>query len=695
MMTSFDLAPYLPYAVSCGLFVLALIIAAAAFFKKAPDFYPRAGVFLLLALLLLHPEWLREERKPLPGKLLVVMDQSPSQALDNRSARAEEVLERLKIMAQTMGNLDPVVIRAGLDPVSLKEQNTSLFSVLKSQMISLPQAQVAGTVLVTDGQVHDVPETLKGIDRLGPFHAVLTGRKDEYDRKVTVVHAPKYGLLSEEISIDIKVEDVGKKRPSDLVALTVKQDGDVMATLSVKTGEVKNFSFALPHPGQNVFEFSVEKQEGELTHANNAAAVIVNGVRDRLRVLLVSGLPHMGERAWRDLLKSDPAIDLVHFTILRSPQVFDPTPVSEMALIAFPVEELFERKIREFDLIIFDKYVQYGLLPAKYFENIASYVQGGGAFLAALGSSDRLERSLFETAAGALLPVLPAGGEKDVLQGSFIPRLTDKGERHPVTGDLPRQTKTWAPWYTQADTVLRQGQVLMSGAGEKPLLILDTAGEGRVAVLTSDNIWLWAKGIDAGGPYTPLLRNVAHWLMKEPELEEDYIKAEARGNVITVAQRSLLPSTEITMLTPDGKETPLRLDTKDRSWVTAKVIADLNGIYKFSNGKKSAFVVVGASASEEQSEVQATEEKLRPLLDQSGGGIVWYAEDQNFKLRGMPAESERFSGRGWLGVKENVSFSVMRVRSQEIISNHLFLLIISSFLVLVWWREGAKLRRNN
>lgn len=694
MTMTFDWAPYLPYAVSFFLLGLGLALFALSWIRKTPEFYGRAAFFLLLSLLLLHPVLIEEQRKPLPSKLLVVVDESPSQSLDNRGTRTAEIVERLKTAAGLIEGLEPVVVRGGIDPVSLKEQNTSLFSALRQQMIALPQQQIAGTVLITDGQVHDVPTIAREFEKLAPFHAVLTGRKDEHDRRVTVVDAPKYGLLSEDVTIRLKVEDVGRKKPADLVALTVRQDGEVLTTLSAAIGEEKTLSFKLTHPGQNVFEFSVEKVDGELTPLNNRAAVIVNGVRDRLRVLLVSGLPHMGERAWRDLLKSDPAIDLVHFTILRSPQVFDPTPVSEMALIAFPVEELFERKIKEFDLIIFDKYVQYGLLPPKYFENIASYIQNGGAFFAALGS-DKLEKSLFNTAVGALLPVVPTEAGADILQGSFSPLLTERGLTHPVTGDLQRVGKSWAAWHTQADMMLRRGHVLMSGSGGKPLLVLDETGEGRIAVLTSDNIWLWAKGREGGGPYTPLLRNVAHWLMKEPELEQDYIKAEVRGNVITVSQRSLAPTADISMQAPDGKERSLILDVKNQAWLSAKVIADVNGIYMFSNGKRSAFAVVGASGSEEQKDVHATAEKLQPFIGQTKGGIVWHADISSLKLRTVSQDARTFAGSGWIGIKENTGFTVSNVQSQEFVSNWLFLMIVFMFLSGIWWREGGKLRRNN
>jgi hypothetical protein len=435
----------------------------------------------------------------------------------------------------------------------------------------------------------------------------------------------------------------------------------------------------------------VPVDKDELTGINNTAAVIVNGVRDRLKVLLVSGKPHIGERAWRDLLKSDPSIDLVHFTILRSPNAFDNTPQREMSLIAFPVEELFEKKIKDFDLIIFDKYAQYGLMQQHYFANIASYVKAGGAFLMAMGS-DKPEQSLFQTAVGEILPIEPKPEESSILGGSYLPQLTDLGKTHPVTGDLQiaNKDKPWGSWLTQVDVNQPKGQTLMTGSNGRPLLILDKVGDGRVAVLTSDNIWMWSKGIDGGGPYTELLRHVAHWLMKEPELEEDFIKAEARGNVITVSERNLTKEPKsVTLTHPDGKDETIQLSTQDKGWVNAKLIADQNGIYRFSNGSKTAFAIIGTAVSAEFSDVHTTEDKLKPLVDKTKGTIIWYDDAPRFSLSKVSAGRGPFGGHDWIGIKENSAYNVKNIESSELIPNWLFLLIIFGGLLFVWLRESG------
>ena len=690
MNAVFQWSPLLPYLVVALITAMALLIAALALYKRAPDFYWRAALFIILGFLLLNPVVIHEVRQPLANKLVLVLDESPSENIAKRNETAEKILAYIKDALSATPDVEPVIIRAGQDAVSMKNQNTSLFSALREGMAGIPLGQVAGTVLITDGEVHDVPDDIKFWEKLGPFHVVLTGNKNEFDRKVTVVEAPKYGLLSQDITIRVKVDDIGKA-PGTPIVLNVMQDGKPVSQSAVTAGETMDYTFKLEHPGQNVFEFSVAAEKGELTAINNTAAVIVNGIRDRLRVLLVSGMPHIGERAWRDLLKSDPSIDLVHFTILRSPTSFDNTPPNELSLIAFPVEELFQKKIRDFDLIIFDKYTQYGLMQQQYFINIASYVKEGGAFLMAMGS-DPSEQAIFQTALGDVLPIEPKPPEQSILSGSYLPQLTEIGKTHPVTGDLSADhEKPWGSWLSQTDVTQTKGQILMTGNEGRPLLVLDKVGDGRVAVLTSDNIWLWSKGIDGGGPYTELLRHVAHWLMKEPELEEDFIKAETKGNTITVSERNLNSEPKaVTLTRPDGKDEPVSLTTQEKGWAAATIIADQNGIYRFSNGSKTAFAIVGTSLSEEFSDVHTTAEKLQPLVDKTGGTVIWYSETPRFSLIKRNPGSGSMGGKDWIGLKNNSAYRVSSVKSGPLLPDWLSLLIVLAGLIEMWRRESRK-----
>ena len=165
---------------------------------------------------------------------------------------------------------------------------------------------------------------------------------------------------------------------------------------------------------------------------------------------MVSGQPYPGLRVWRNLLKADPAVDLVHFTILRPPEKQDGTPIRELALIAFPSRELFEVKLKEFDLIIFDNYSRRGLLPLIYLENIARYVEEGGALLEAAGPQFAEPLSLYRTPLARVLPGRPTG---ETFERGFRPVVTEAGQRHPVTAGLAAASgePDWGRWFRQLD----------------------------------------------------------------------------------------------------------------------------------------------------------------------------------------------------------------------------------------------------
>ena len=323
-------------------------------------------------------------------------------------------------------------------------------------------------------------------------------------------------------------------------------------------GEETELRIDISHGGANVVDIRLPPRPGELTTRNNRVIAAVTGVRDRLRVLLVSGEPHPGGRTWRDLLKSDPTVDLIHFTILRPPATQDGTPVSELSLIAFPTRELFLEKIDSFDLIVFDRYRWRGVLAAAYLANIARYVREGGAVLVASGPAFAGAQSLSRT---PLREILPARPTLEVFEEPFLPRVSELGQRHPVTAGLEQAAglgpdgPRWGRWLRQIDIVPTSGHVVMTGIEARPLLILDRVGEGRVALIASDHAWLWSRGYEGGGPQADLLRRLAHWLMREPELEEEAVFAHVEGRRVLVERRTLAAE-------PPGVVAPLRLSSR-------------------------------------------------------------------------------------------------------------------------------------
>ena len=286
--------------------------------------------------------------------------------------------------------------------------------------------------------------------------------------------------------------------------------------------------------------------------------VVAEGVRENLRVLLVSGEPHAGERTWRNLLKSDAAVDLVHFTILRPPQKQDGTPINQLSLIAFPTRELFSEKIKDFDLIIFDRYQHRDILQLLYYENIARYVEAGRR--AAGRRRRRLRRQdepLPHAAVSRCCRPRPPGAARAAVQGQAV-RRRPQASRHARPAGLRHEatrSRPGAAGSARSRSAPSRGRVLMNGADDRPLLVLDRKSKGRVALLLSDHAWLWARGYEGGGPHTDLLRRLSHWLMKEPDLEEERLLASAKGLKLTIERRSMEENVAPVQLSAPGGET--------------------------------------------------------------------------------------------------------------------------------------------
>jgi hypothetical protein len=402
-------------------------------------------------------------------------------------------------------------------------------------------------------------------------------------------------------------------------------------------------------------------------------------------VLLVSGEPHQGGRTWRNLLKSDSSVDLVHFTILRPPEKQDGVPVDELSLIAFPTRELFMEKIEDFDLIIFDRYKRRGILPSLYLENVANYVRGGGAVLVAAGADFASADSIYRSPLGEVLPATPTAR---VIEQPYRPLVSELGHRHPVTSGLPEQ-ETWGRWLRQIDVADPLGHVVMTGEDDRPLLILNRVEEGRVALMASDHAWLWNRGYEGGGPQLELLRRLAHWMMKEPELEEEALTATAEGQTMRITRRTLgddIPP--VTLTNPDGSTAEITLSPATPGVFEGVYEGPEIGLYRLENGDQSAVIGLGPAAPREFVETIASDEALAPVLAPLRGGVA-RIEDGLPRLRdirvGRPA-----AGRGWIGLTPRNAYETRDVRQMPILPAWLVLLLGSALILAAWLREGRR-----
>jgi hypothetical protein len=671
--------PLVPLPLIWALAAVAVVLLAFAIWRGLRGWPLRGLAMLALGLALVNPSLQEENRKPLSDIILAVVDDSASQRLADRPAQTEAALASLATAVAALENTELRVIRFA---DGAKDAGSLAMTALAEAIAAEPRA-----VIITDGQVHDagLAPSLPA-----PLHVLLTGRATDWDRRLVITDAPAFAIIGEEFTLKLRIEDQGAAPALGPEAeITIAVDAENPVTFSVPVNTDLELPVTLPHGGQNVLHFSLSAVEGELTDRNNAAVVQINGVRDRLRVLLVSGEPHAGERVWRNLLKSDAAVDLVHFTILRPPEKQDGVPVDELALIAFPTRELFVEKIDEFDLIIFDRYRMRGILPMEYIDNVVSYVRGGGTVLVAAGPEFGAVDSLWRSPLAEILPVAPTA---QVIEEPFRPALTELGRRHPVTEGLEALAPEggWGRWFRLAEVELLRGQVAMSGPGDRPLLVLDRVDEGRIAVLASDHAWLWGRGFEGGGPQLELMKRLAHWMLKEPELEEEALMAAANGDVLTLTRRTIKeePPGVLTITAPDGTVTELNLAQLSPGRFQIDWQAPMVGLYRLEQDDLTRVVAVGPAAPREFVETLASPALLQPVVDSVQGGMPRLEE--GFPALRAVREGRPAAGRGWLGYTPRGAYVTEDLRISPLVPGWLLLLLAAGLAVAAWLAEGRR-----
>jgi len=693
-VTDIAIAPLLPLWLIIGLGVAAALVMAYGVFIRSPGVPWRSLAALAIILTLLNPSLTEEQRQSLADIALIVVDRSPSQSLEARTAQTDLALKDLQKRFAALSDLELRIIETTTSETSgeltgLPRDGTHLFATLERGLSDIPRSQFAGAVMITDGQIHDRPAAEGADNPAAPLHGLLTGRPNEQDRRIVIENMPTYGIVGQKLDLSLRIEDsAAAEGSSDRVEVLLRQDGGKSERQTLPVNQTVTIPMTIGHGGPNILELEVAAGDDELTDRNNRTVAAVNGVRDRLRVLLVSGEPHAGERVWRNLLKADPAVDLVHFTILRPPEKQDGTPINELSLIAFPIRELFEIKLNEFDLIIFDRYRRRGVLPHAYLRNIAKYVKSGGALLEAAGPPFASALSLYRTPLAEVLPGAPTG---EIIEAGFRPALTDLGRRHPVTGDLvsdPADANKWGRWFRLIDVEPTRGKILMSGINGAPILIADRIGEGRVAQLLSDHAWLWARGFEGGGPQAELLRRVAHWLMKEPDLEEEDLNAVAEAGRLSIVRRSLQEDNNpVTVITPSGERRHIDMAPGKGGRTVGHYAARETGLYKLQDGQRRTVVAVGTVNPKEFADVRSTDRILKPIVDAAGGGLMRLSDGALPRLRRVRADAAT-AGKDWLGFVRNRDYVVTGIRQISLLPPLAVLIFVLGGLLLAWWREG-------
>jgi uncharacterized membrane protein len=512
-----------------------------------------------------------------PNRIAVLVDDSRSMALKehkkgpNRFARARELLERSapaiagwerdhKLDYYTFSDALAATTAAGLARHEPRGDATLIRKALETVRARYDGRDLAGVILISDGAAtggfsDDAGEGaardfLRTLDTR--VHTVWAARAGLKDVAVTKVLADEFAFVRTVVRIDAVVRSTGYARRTATV--TLAQDGVAVREKRVELpagGEVTvTFEVTPPRVGRYAYEISTPVVDGEAVTTNNARPFVIRVIRDKIRVLQVASQPSWDVRALRQMLESNPNVDLISFFILRTLDDIQLVAQDELSLIPFPDRELFEEELPSFDLIVMQNFEYRSQLIGDYLENIRAYVESGGG-IAMLGGPMAFSSAGYHgTPVAAALPVelIPPWDRGALVDTErFAPVLTAAGRAHPVTALRHGATDNAAAWKALPDlegvnlvldarpgtTVLASHPKLRTRSGKPmPVIVAGEYGKGRSLAVTTDTLWRWgfvaaSRPGDDGRRYQELWENAIRWLIQDPDLRNLHVDTDA------------------------------------------------------------------------------------------------------------------------------------------------------------------------
>lgn len=534
----------------------------------------RLGAGVCALFFLLEPAMRRMQVARVKNRVAVLVDRSGSMNFPvapkgpTRSAEVAEALTELAPQFEAQrerSSFEVFGFDPELGPVTVEQlrsqparaSRTDLFAALRSLKASDGggSRRLSGVIVFSDGADNAdlaqglTPAAAATLKDFGvPITTVAIGGGALADLSVDAVKVDDFAFVRNSMSAEIEVHGRGYK--GQQVPVVLKREGQVVGSKSIQfesdddTQSVK-FTFTPDQTGRFVYTASVPVLPDEAVVENNSRSFALKVIRDRVRVLLVAGRPSWDERAIRGILKQDANVELISFYILRSGS--DQTGVleepRELSLIPFPREEIFQKKIDTFDLIIVLNFPHEdsGISLQQFQRDIERYVNNGGAIAYLGGDRSFGESPTTSTPFDAVLPVTTAG-QAD--QQPFVPRLTPEGQRHPITLLATGNTSSEAAWASLPTvpgmnlTRPKPGAIVLLDhpfdtidGHNAPLLAIAEIGRGRSLALMTDGSWRWGLPSHGQGAanrhYERFWSNAIRWLVRDPDLTTLSVTAEA------------------------------------------------------------------------------------------------------------------------------------------------------------------------
>jgi hypothetical protein len=563
-------------SVALSVIVVLLTLAVVVLGKKS---WARLGAVVFLVAMLYHVTLLKPAEKEFPKTLVVLQDETAS-----ADTKAQDLW--LKTLKNAVGETATLK----LFPLNQTDQGTRVLPPLKAALSSVPEDRLAGAVIISDTLWHDAKADLDAFRANVPIH-VLSTFQNAPDRSVVLEKPSSYQLVGKPFALSVTVRDTTQPEGAE-IPLNLYH-GQTQVTHRVRNGEKTSIPLSTDHPGRTSYLLATPPLDKEAKLQNNAAIFTLTVFRDRWRVMMVSGSPHPSTRAFRSLFKQDPNMDLVHFSILRRMDSVDFTPPDEMALIPFPVDELFLDRIHDFDVIVMDRYVNLGLLQPIHLQGLRAFIQKGGAFLVMTGPEGGKDDSLLVSLRDILnLKPAPQGYS----EAPITPLL---GQDHPITQPFLGKPLPPLRGYLPA-SLPAEAEPLLVIPEKTPLLSIwpDTQQHGRMAWVATDDLWTWRRPQgQEPPPFNILMRRLMHWLLREPDLEAPPMTCQQDNAALTCTPRGKAPKDGVALYRPEDIWEP---------WT-----ADADGVYRTTLNRPGLWAV-------------AVQKTLIPIPFQMGPPAEWF-----------------------------------------------------------------------
>ena len=665
-----------------------------SYYLKLRNLGLRFITFVIILVIIFNPIVNSTDKELKNDIVIIVSDFTKSIKETSKENKVKIVKQNLNDQLKKFNNLNVLNINVleEKENTSLEIDNygTLIHKSITRSLNNINIDRVSGIIVLTDGQIHDM-QNFNTISKSIPIHFMIIGNKQEKDQFLLAENIPKYVLLGNNLEFNVEIiSNIGESK----VKTSFFLDGSLIKTMSLIPNKAHKISLPLKHAGENILDIKINNNSKEISFLNNSITQVVNGVHDRLRVMLISGEPNMGLRNLRNILNSDPSIELIHFTILRPPTKRDLTPVKELSLIPFPTQELFAADISKFSLIIFDQYGLQGILPPKYLDNITRFVIEGGALLDIAGKKYVSEESLTYSPIKKILPTKPLS---DFQSNGFKPLLTEIGERHPITNKIKdnynNNNNEWGNWFSFTKSSIISGKKLMH-FDNYPILVVDKVGQGRVAQILSNQSWVWQKSEKNRGPLIALIRNTIQWLLKNPRMEENFIQFKKNNKQVLVQLNSLKSgdvSSQIT--TPSNKKIKMVLKDNKKGMLEGTFISDEKGKFKITFNEKEKFIHIGEKNKIELLDIRSSDKTIKEYINkkhENSDLITIFWEEEGIPEVVRVYNNKVINGKKWIGIlKKNVVKEGASVK-KEFFKWYLIFFLLVSFLFLSWYREGKE-----